>query len=122
MKFLKKYYPVPAILWGLFIFTLASLPGAAFETFSWKGLLAPDKLAHFLLFAAWFLLLLPHGAQNREKFFTVFLGLVLGGMVEIYQEFLLSYRSAEWGDLLADGLGLLAGWMASTLSGNFNKR
>lgn len=122
MKFLKKYYPVPAILWGLFIFILASLPGAAFESFSWKGLLAPDKLAHFLLFAALFLLGLPPGAQNREKFLTMLLGLVFGGSVELYQEFLLSYRSAEWGDLLADGLGLLAGWMTSSLSGNFNKR
>ena len=122
MKFLIKYYPVPAVLWGLFILVLASLPGAVLQPFSWEGLLAPDKLAHFLLFAALFLLSLPPDATNRRKLLTVLLGLLYGGIIELYQEFVLSYRSAEWGDLLADGLGLMGGWILSAVPGKFSKR
>ncbi len=40
---------------------------------------------------------------------VVLAGLLLyGGLIEVLQSFT-AYRSAEWGDLLADGIGLLLG-------------
>ena len=35
--------------------------------------------------------------------------LAYGGLIEVMQSFT-DYRSAEWADWLADGLGLLLGW------------
>lgn len=40
--------------------------------------------------------------------------LAYGGLIEILQSFT-DYRSAEWGDLLADALGLVLGWIVARL-------
>lgn len=66
-----------------------------------------DKLSHTLGYLAltyWF-------AQLHERRVAVILGmLALGGGLEIAQG-LTSYRQASWLDMLANGLGVAAGWL-----------
>ena len=66
-----------------------------------------DKGNHFIAFLALVLLGLP--AYPRRT--TAVLGglLLYGGLIEILQSFT-TYRFAEWGDWLADGVGVVAGY------------
>lgn len=66
-----------------------------------------DKANHLLAFAvlAW---LGCHAYPQRLV--TVLSGLLAyGALIEILQSFT-AYRSADWHDLLADGMGLVLGW------------
>ncbi|MEQ8902407.1 MAG: VanZ family protein [Roseovarius sp.] len=71
-----------------------------------------DKLAHFLAFGA---LAAPLAfAYPRHWRAVALVVLAYGGMIEIVQPF--TGRSAEWADLLADGLGAFLGaWGAARL-------
>ena len=71
-----------------------------------------DKASHLLAFAvlAW---LGCHAYPQRMA--SVLSGLLAyGALIEILQSFT-SYRSADWHDLLADGLGLLLGWLLTRM-------
>lgn len=64
-----------------------------------------DKQLHFLAFAA---LALPLGwVRPRWVLWLVPVALAYGGLIELVQPSV--GRSADWGDLLADGLGIVAG-------------
>lgn len=67
-----------------------------------------DKFAHLATYAVlggWFSLLV----RRWPALAWVFIGLtVYGGLIELLQG-LTGYRSAEWGDLLANAVGLCAG-------------
>lgn len=69
------------------------------------GLNVNDKLAHFLAFAA---LASPLSFSKPRRAAAVVVGAVLfGALIEVIQPHV--GRSAEWADLLADGLGACAG-------------
>lgn len=91
-------------LGGLLIVVLALslLPlGADAPTTGW------DKTNHLLAFAA---LAAAGCLAYPERIPTTLLALLAyGALIEVLQS-LTAYRSAEWGDLLADALGLLFGW------------
>lgn len=64
-----------------------------------------DKQIHFLAFA---LLTLPYGwARPKAAWWLVPFATLYGGAIEVFQPTF--GRSAEWLDLLADGLGAFAG-------------
>ena len=67
-----------------------------------------DKLAHvvtYFLLAAWFSLL----ATNRIALCWTFVGLVgYGILIELLQG-MTGYRFAQWGDVVANGIGIAAG-------------
>ena len=67
-----------------------------------------DKANHLLAFAvlAWL------GSQAYPlRTSSVLLGLLAyGALIEVFQSFT-TYRFADWHDFLADGLGLLLGWL-----------
>jgi len=89
---------------GLLIVVLALslLPlGADAPTTGW------DKTNHLLAFAT--LAVLGCLAYPARIPSTLLALLAYGALIEILQSFT-TYRSAEWGDLLADVLGLLVGW------------
>lgn len=73
-----------------------------------------DKLNHALAFAV--LALLGLGSY-RARIAAVLAGLLAyGGLIELLQA-LTPHRSAEWGDWLADGVGIVLGWqLARALS------
>ncbi|CAN5581621.1 hypothetical protein BH23BAC4_BH23BAC4_06650 [soil metagenome] len=66
-----------------------------------------DKLAHFALFFGFALFWTL--AKPRRWLLIGITGVVLGGAIEIIQPHLPWPRSAEWGDFVADVLGVVAG-------------
>ena len=67
-----------------------------------------DKTNHLLGFAG--LAFLGCHSYPRRAGAVLLALLAYGGLIEILQ-FLTPYRLAEWGDLLADALGLVLGWL-----------
>lgn len=76
------------------------------------GVPGMDKLVHLLAFAA---LAAPLAWRYPRHWSVVALAaLAYGGMIEIVQPSI--GRSAEWADVLADGLGAFGGaWLAARL-------
>jgi VanZ family protein len=73
-----------------------------------------DKVNHAIAFAV--LAVLGQWSYPRGNV-AVFLGLLAyGGLIEALQA-LTPHRSAEWGDLLADGIGLALAWLMMRLLG-----
>lgn len=67
-----------------------------------------DKLSHvitYLVLACWFSLL----AVNRAALCWTALGLLAYGMLMELLQGMTSYRYAEWGDVLANGAGVVLG-------------
>ncbi len=67
-----------------------------------------DKLSHLLTYfilGAWFALL----AANRWGLLWTLLGLIGYGMLIEWLQSMTGYRYAEWGDVLANGAGTVAG-------------
>jgi VanZ family protein len=79
----------------------------------------PDKLLHFLAYAG--LAFLFAGTVSREHWGRVVVGLLLlGGTIELAQEYLTESRAGEWGDMAANALGIGAGlFVAAVLPGNW---
>lgn len=97
-----------AIGWGLVLFILlvSFLPVPA------RSVTAYDKANHFLSYAilmAWFTQLFP----QRKLQFAYMLGFALMGIAVEFIQGLTAYRSFEIADMLANGLGLIAGWTFS---------
>lgn len=106
-SFFVKYHPVPSIASGLFIFLLCLLPGAALPDAGWAAALQPDKWVHAMLYFGWMLVYVYSGGKSKAKAFVLML--LFGGAVELFQQYVLHYRSGEWLDWLADGVGLVVG-------------
>lgn len=70
-----------------------------------------DKWLHistFLFLTLWFT-----GQYERRSYWRLALGLIaFGTLIEIGQS-MLSYRTAEWMDLVADGVGIAAGLLVA---------
>ena len=78
-----------------------------------------DKANHM---AAFTLLALLGCRAYPAHLAVVLLGLLAyGGLIEILQSFT-ALRRAEWGDLLADALGLPLGWAMARLYGGFRDK
>jgi VanZ family protein len=72
-----------------------------------------DKSNHVMVYAVLAMLGCMSYPQSKAP---VLLGLlVYGGVIELLQG-LTGYRSAEWLDVIADGLGLLVGWQFARVS------
>jgi VanZ family protein len=72
-----------------------------------------DKLNHALAFAVLAVLAIW---SYRTRVAVMLTGLlVYGGLIELLQG-LTPYRSAEWGDWLADAVGLALGWQLARMT------
>lgn len=79
-----------------------------------------DKVMHGLTFA--FLALWYTGQYSRRSYAKLAVGLIgFGVLIELCQ-LMVSYRSAEWGDLLADSIGVAVGMtIALTVTGGWSQ-
>ena len=72
-----------------------------------------DKLLHMISFtflAAWF-----SGQYARTSYWRIAVGLLaFGALIELIQG-TVTYRSSEWRDLYADGIGIVAGLIIARL-------
>jgi len=115
MKRIIKYHG-PAILWALFIFIMCTvdLGGVSKSTLFFPGF---DKLAHcgffFVLVVFW------HNGITRQHSITdvsykwliviLTLSILYGGVIELLQLTVFTWRSGEWDDLFADAVGASMG-------------
>lgn len=73
-----------------------------------------DKLVHWLAFAVLTLVLLWDGKKVGLKswqmwMLAIIFPMVYGGLIEVLQEQFFFPRTGEWGDWLADSIGVLVG-------------
>lgn len=92
------------VLYALFVGYVSLLPGDAISINMW------DKLAHFLVYSLF--AVLAHGVcRDKKTYALICLGIVAyGGLLELGQAFSPG-RMMSANDLLANGLGVLAGAM-----------
>jgi VanZ family protein len=115
MKVLFKYYG-PAILWALFIFTLCSIKLGKISS---SPMFFPgfDKLVH----SGFFLVLVvlycyglirqqSHHVFSYKKVIAItVVAVIYGGIIELLQLYIFTWRSGEWDDLFADAVGASMG-------------
>ena len=115
MKALLKYYK-PAILWTLFIFIMCSikLGKVGDSPLFFPGF---DKLVHcgffFVLVVFYSSGLLRQQSQRSLSYkYTITItatAILYGGLIELLQFTVFTWRSGEWGDLFADAVGAFMG-------------
>jgi VanZ family protein len=81
-----------------------------------------DKLIHILMFGAWALAVCFDYRSRALKFWIVFLaGIIFSLLTEVLQ-LMIEGRSFDVYDMVADGVGLLIGWLSSKMLIPFYER
>jgi len=116
-KFLR--YNRLAILWGLLIVLLLSLPGKIFPKVpDFFDLFRPDKIIHLVLFGV-YIVLQVRGFRKQDSFpeirkhavlISLMIGFLLGAFTELLQRYWIPMRIGSMYDLAADMAGCLLGW------------
>jgi glycopeptide antibiotics resistance protein len=117
--FLQLKYYRNALIWAFLILLLCSMPVKGIATFKLINILDFDKLAHMLLFGIqfWFLAI----GQSKKYVFSYkrmrvgrvafIITLLYGAGIELMQGYLLSGRTMDIMDMLANTIGALIGWL-----------
>lgn len=124
MKTLFKYYG-PAILWALFVFMMCTI---RLGSISESPLFFPgfDKLVHCGFFFV-LVVFLGNGlirqlspARLPYKYLLLFTALAIfyGGVIELLQLTIFTWRDGEWNDLFADAIGAAMGTFSMMLTVN----
>jgi len=116
MKNVSKYQG-PTILWALFIFIMCSIKIG--ENITHEPLFFPgfDKLVHsgffFLLVVFWCNGIIrqqkPGQLSYKSAITVTLVSILFGGLIEILQLTIFTWRSGEWPDLFADATGACMG-------------
>jgi len=106
---------LPALIWLIIIMVLSGYPGknlpkAPFDEF--------DKLVHVAIYALLsFLSVLGFSKQSNssllsiklQNFFSISFSIVMGGLIELLQEYVFINRYGDWYDFFANSLGAILG-------------
>ncbi len=118
MRNFFKYYR-NALIWAFLILVLCTMPVKGIVTFKLIDLISFDKLAHMGLFAIqfWFLAI-AHLKQYVFSYKRSAVGIrafiitvLYGGFIELLQGYVLSGRTMDIMDMLANIIGAIAGWL-----------
>lgn len=112
------YYNWPGISWALLILILSTITPPAIHIPDIFDLLAPDKIAHFIFYAMFVVLFsygfsrMPPGNRWSRNQFSIPLlgGIIYGGLIELYQGYILTNRTADYVDFIANCIGSGIGW------------
>ena len=115
-----------ALLWAFLILTLCTMPVSGVTSIKLLNLLSFDKLAHMVLFALqfWFIaigLVKQYKfsyKRNRASTIAFLLSVSYGGIIELIQGYLLSGRTMDIMDMIANIIGAIFGWILFKI---FNK-
>jgi VanZ family protein len=107
-----------AVLWLLLVTGLLCTPGTKFPKITWQDKIWFDKWVHIFLFMV--LVILWSRAytykknirsDSRKIFFQIMmLGIFYGIAMEIVQKYFIPFRSFDLLDIIADGIGCVAGY------------
>ena len=111
---IKFYWP--AILWALFVLIMCSikLGGVSDSPMFFPGF---DKLVHCGFFFVLVIFIAAGHIMQQSPSWLSYKALVViaiiaiayGGLIEILQLYIFTWRSGEWNDLFADTIGTLMG-------------
>ncbi len=107
-SFWSSFYP--SLIWVLIILVGSILPSTNVQNIE-----VSDKLVHFVFYAvfSFFLFLLSHNVilgldtLIKKWIFVFTIGTIVGLSIECVQYTLISSRSGEWLDILANSIGLV---------------
>jgi len=109
-------HAVLPLIWALLILGLHAIPGADLPQETFLDLMHADKAVHLVLFAilssSVFVALGKAGNIRMYKWYAGFGLMAYGIGLELAQDLWFEGREASCGDILADGLGVLAGRVA----------
>lgn len=115
MKPFLKYHGL-TILWALFVFIMccADLGDVGDSPMFFPGF---DKLTHTGFFFTLVVLVCngiirqqkPTRLSYKQAVLVALLAIIFGGLIEILQLTIFTWRSADWSDLFADSLGACMG-------------
>lgn len=116
-------FGLPALLWFFISTILLTLPGSAFPTRSWMdNIPLMDKWIHVGLFAVlvwlgcWAIYKIkPLASSNHLRWFinTCIWAIAYGIIMEFVQKYWIPFRSFDIGDIAADAIGSIAGFIFS---------
>ena len=99
---------------------LLCLPGQEFPKISWLNKIWLDKWVHVGLFIVlnvlwnWFYSFGKKDDRLKALFTRVIIGAIVYGIaIELIQHFFIPFRSFEWGDIVADAVGSVFGFIIS---------
>jgi len=109
-----------AFTWLLFVTILLCTPGSKLPKIGWSDKIWLDKWAHiFLFFVLVFLWCRAYLKRDlvisiKKICFTIaILSVVYGIGMEIVQHYFIPFRSFDYGDMIADAIGSIAGYIVS---------
>ena len=110
----RRYWQIASILLLGFAMMAALLPEFRFWYFDPEKLFKfSDKVLHiatFVFLSTWF-----SGQYDRRSYWRITAGLLaFGALIELIQG-MVSYRSSEWMDMYADGIGIAMGLSVALL-------
>jgi hypothetical protein len=115
----------PSVVWVIVILILTGIPGGIIPAVPrFLNLFQPDKLVHIFIFAVYVFFLTAALSQRERKSFihnnareiAVFTGIILSGLTELMQVYIIWGRSGNVYDFIADAIGCLAGiWVTGKL-------
>jgi VanZ family protein len=108
---------VLAIIWLLLVTSLLCIPGTKLPKITWQDKIWLDKWIHVFLFMILVILwsmAYSHKknklGNNRKIFFQIMIvGCLYGILMELVQKYFIPFRSFDFGDIIADAIGCVAG-------------
>ena len=102
-------------MWLLLITTLLCIPGSRLPKINWEDKILLDKWVHFFLFLILVMLWCAYFKGSKVKYKEIFLKVAILSMIygigmEVVQHYFIPLRSFAYGDIIADGLGSVAGY------------
>ena len=110
-----------AVIWLLLVTSLLCIPGTRLPKITWEDKVWLDKWVHIFLFMI--LVILWSKAYSHKKntdrdgrkiFFEIMIvGCFYGSAMEFVQKYYIPFRSFDVGDIIADAIGCVAGYLIS---------
>jgi VanZ family protein len=98
--------------WLLLITVLLCIPGTKLPKVRWDDKIWLDKWIHLaLFFVLVFLWCKAYTTKTKKTFIVItILSIIYGIAMELVQQYFIPFRSFDYGDMIADSVGSIAGY------------
>jgi VanZ family protein len=115
MNFIKVM--APGVIWAILILILSSISAGSLRLPSFWDLFSLDKASHAAFYAILVFLLCGGFQKQTEIKFAllhaagtaIVFGIIYGGLIELYQAYVLTDRKGDWFDFIANVIGCYVG-------------